>query len=120
MDFVWVCSDQASFEWFMNLLHNLDEEMNEFKELQAKKTEDVKGVVLQLALQSLRSESGVDPLTGLAFKTHAGRPDWNRFFGEGGAARALRFATPPLYFSRAHSPQRACCVAIAQRIATTR
>jgi hypothetical protein len=72
-----------------SLLHELDAQAEGFPEFRAfldmnifltaaKRADDVKGFLLQLALSRLHSRRGRDPLTGIAARTHPGKPD----FGE--------------------------------------
>lgn len=84
MDFFWINRDQHSFEWFVNLLSQLEMEqaelgitMERFLEMHmyitsALQKNDMKAVGLQLALDLL--------ITGLKTRTNAGRPNWDKVF----------------------------------------
>lgn len=108
MDFFWINRNQRSFEWFVNLLSQLEIEqaelggaMERFLEMHmyitsALQKTDMKAVGLQLALDLLHEKvyfyalfSGViliffqekrDLITGLKTRTNAGRPNWDRVF----------------------------------------
>jgi len=90
VDFLWINRDQRSFEWFLGLLEQLENEQ-EMEEAaresekfldfhlyftQALKKTDMKAVGLQLALDLLHKKENKDKMTGLKAKTNAGRPNW--------------------------------------------
>lgn len=108
VDFFWINRNQRSFEWFVNLLSQLEIEqaelggaMERFLEMHmyitsALQKTDMKAVGLQLALDLLHEKvylhawfSAViliffqekrDLITGLKTRTNAGRPNWDRVF----------------------------------------
>lgn len=92
VDFIWINRDQKSFEWFVNLLSQLEMEqrehggeMSRFLEMHmyvtsALQRSDMKAVALQLALDILHQKEDRDLVTGLKARTNAGRPNWNKVF----------------------------------------
>jgi len=92
VDFFWINRDQKSFEWFVNLLSQLEIEqkenggaMSRFLEMHmyvtsALQRTDMKAVALQLALDILHKKEDRDLVTGLKARTNAGRPNWNKVF----------------------------------------
>merc|ERR1712088_9694 len=92
VDFFWINRDQRSFEWFVNLLSQLEIEqkenggaMSRFLEMHmyvtsALQRTDMKAVALQLALDILHKKEDRDLVTGLKSRTNAGRPNWNKVF----------------------------------------
>ena len=92
VDFIWINRDQKSFEWFVNLLSQLEAEQQEhgaeldrFLEMHmyvtsALQRTDMKAVALQLALDILHQKEDRDLVTGLKARTNAGRPNWNKVF----------------------------------------
>lgn len=109
VDFFWINRDQRSFEWFINLLSQLEIEQAELggamerfldmvkvlnfeisimtiKSLQhmyitsALQRTDMKAVSLQLALDLLHEKEKRDLITGLKTRTTAGRPNWDKVF----------------------------------------
>merc|ERR1712083_116750 len=83
---------EKSFEWFVNLLSQLEMEqrehggeMSRFLEMHmyvtsALQRTDMKAVALQLALDILHQKEDRDLVTGLKARTNAGRPNWNKVF----------------------------------------
>eukprot|EP00092_Neocalanus_flemingeri_P018191 GFUD01019688.1.p1 GENE.GFUD01019688.1~~GFUD01019688.1.p1 ORF type:complete len:1116 (+),score=193.24 GFUD01019688.1:205-3552(+) len=92
VDFFWINRDQKSFEWFVNLLSQLETEQAElggalsrFLDMHmyvtsALQRTDMKAVALQLALDILHKREDRDLITGLKARTNAGRPNWNKVF----------------------------------------
>ncbi|CAL1686702.1 unnamed protein product [Lasius platythorax] len=92
VDFFWINRDQRSFEWFVNLLSQLEMEqaelgvtMERFLEMHmyitsALQKNDMKAVGLQLALDLLHEKEKRDLITGLKTRTNAGRPNWDKVF----------------------------------------
>ena len=90
VDFIWVNRDMVSFEWFVNLLSQLEIEqageesmMERFLEMHmyitaALDKTDMKAVGLQLALDLLHKKEKRDLVTGLRARANAGRPNWNK------------------------------------------
>merc|ERR1712029_321922 len=92
VDFIWINRDQKSFEWFVNLLSQLEieqrehgGEMSRFLDMHmyvtsALQRTDMKAVALQMALDILHQKEDRDLITGLKSRTNAGRPNWNKVF----------------------------------------
>ncbi|XP_018302029.1 NADPH oxidase 5 [Mycetomoellerius zeteki] len=92
VDFFWINRNQRSFEWFVNLLSQLEIEqaelgitMEHFLEMHmyitsALQKSDMKAVGLQLALDLLHEKEKRDLITGLKTRTNAGRPNWDKVF----------------------------------------
>ncbi|XP_060534326.1 NADPH oxidase 5 isoform X2 [Cylas formicarius] len=92
VDFFWINRDQRTFEWFVNLLSQLEIEqaelggaMERFLEMHmyitsALQKTDMKAVGLQLALDLLHEKEKRDLITGLKTRTNAGRPNWDKVF----------------------------------------
>ncbi|XP_063702706.1 NADPH oxidase 5 [Culicoides brevitarsis] len=92
VDFFWINRDQRSFEWFVNLLSQLEIEqaelggaMERFLDMHmyitsALQKTDMKAVGLQLALDLLHQKEKRDLITGLKTRTNAGRPNWDKVF----------------------------------------
>lgn len=92
VDFFWINRDQQSFEWFINLLSQLEIEqaelggaMERFLDMHmyitsALQKTDMKAVSLQLALDLLHQKEHRDLITGLKTRTNAGRPNWDKVF----------------------------------------
>ena len=91
VDFFWINRDQASFEWFISLLSQLEMEQSEdhgvlgdhFLDMHiymtaALKKEDMKALGLQLALELIHEKKERDLITGLRTKTNPGRPNWDK------------------------------------------
>ena len=92
VDFIWINRDQKSFEWFVNLLSQLEAEqqeqggeMSRFLDMHmyvtsALQKSDMKAVALQMAFDLVYEKENRDLVTGLKSRTHAGRPNWNKVF----------------------------------------
>ena len=92
VDFIWINRNQKSFEWFVNLLSQLEAEqqeqggeMSRFLDMHmyvtsALQKTDMKAVSLQMALDLVYEKEHRDLVTGLKSRTHAGRPNWNKVF----------------------------------------
>ncbi|ODM93014.1 NADPH oxidase 5, partial [Orchesella cincta] len=91
VDFFWINRDQKCFEWFVQLLSQLEIEqaesgvMERFLDMHmyitsALQKTDMKAVGLQLALDLLHEKEKRDLITGLKTRTNAGRPNWNKIF----------------------------------------
>ena len=100
VDFFWVNRDQTSFEWFVDLLSQLEQEQREkggslkrFLDLHmfvtsAKARLDMKVVALQLALDILYNNRGdSDCVEALQSRLRAGRPDWSSVLAQIGRER---------------------------------
>ncbi len=78
LHFVWICREQVSFEWFHQLLAELELRNDGWLDIQIYFTSaraDLTGGVVDLARAILRESRGVDMVTGLRANTHFGRPD---------------------------------------------
>ncbi|XP_076766799.1 NADPH oxidase [Xylocopa sonorina] len=92
VDFFWINRHQRSFEWFVNLLSQLEMEqaelgvtMERFLEMHmyitsALQENDMKAVSLQLAMDLVHQMEKRDLITGLKTRTNAGRPNWDKVF----------------------------------------
>ncbi|XP_055948643.1 NADPH oxidase 5-like [Argiope bruennichi] len=91
VDFFWLNRNQRCFEWFVNLLSELEVEQAQLKEkdrfldihmyiTSALHRNDMKAVGLQMALDLLYKKEKRDLITGLKSRTQPGRPDWNKVF----------------------------------------
>ncbi|GBO12574.1 NADPH oxidase 5 [Araneus ventricosus] len=89
VDFFWLNRNQCCFEWFVNLLSELEVEQAQLKEkdrfldihmyiTSALHRTDMKAVGLQMALDLLYKKEKRDLITGLKSRTQPGRPDWNK------------------------------------------
>jgi NADPH oxidase 1 len=90
VEFIWVCKDVGSFEWFQTLLSSLEEQSNEaaripgssgveFLKIHTYLTQQLDMDTTQnIVLNSVGAE--MDPLTELKSRTNFGRPDFNRLF----------------------------------------
>ncbi|CAL1267604.1 unnamed protein product [Larinioides sclopetarius] len=91
VDFFWLNRNQRCFEWFVNLLSELEVEQAQLEEkdrfldihmyiTSALHRTDMKAVGLQMALDLLYKKEKRDLITGLKSRTQPGRPDWNKVF----------------------------------------
>ena len=89
VEFIWVCKDTTSFEWFQALLSSLEEQSfeaagrsgngSEFLRIHTYLTQRLDIDTAQnIVLNSVGA--GVDPLTELKSRTNFGRPDFQRLF----------------------------------------
>ncbi|GBN74322.1 NADPH oxidase 5 [Araneus ventricosus] len=89
VDFFWLNRNQRCFEWFVNLLSELEVEQAQLEEkdrfldihmyiTSALHRTDMKAVGLQMALDLLYKKEKRDLITGLKSRTQPGRPDWNK------------------------------------------
>lgn len=90
VEFIWVCKDTTSFEWFQNLLSSLEQQSqdaasrpgsngNEFLKIHTYLTQKLDVDTAQnIVLNSVGA--AVDPLTELKSRTNFGRPDFGRLF----------------------------------------
>jgi hypothetical protein len=97
VDFIWVIRDHRSFEWFIKLLHQFEEEQQNYLLLNPNEhrfltihlyftsvTDDecVGHYPFQLITQLWAQAVGHDIFTGLKSRTHIGRPEWNKIFDQ--------------------------------------
>jgi len=93
VDFVWLNRNQECFEWFFNLLSELeltqaklgDRGEDRFLDIHTYITSaldrcDMRAVGLQLALDLMYEKGERDLITGLKTRCRAGRPDWKSLF----------------------------------------
>ena len=90
VEFIWVCRDTGSFEWFQTLLSSLEQQSNEaakypgssgveFLKIHTYLTQKLDMDTTQnIVLNSVGSE--MDPLTELKSRTNFGRPNFKRLF----------------------------------------
>ena len=90
VEFIWVCRDTKSFEWFQMLLSSLEEQSldsasqsgagPEFLRIHTYLTQKLDANdTANIYLNSLGP--GKDPLTALSARTNFGRPDFRKLFG---------------------------------------
>jgi len=98
VSFLWVNRDQASFEWFVQLLAMLEDDMASFEQFAAflelqvymtgvRSKSDPRSLLLHLALELYARHTGRDAITGLRTRTQAGRPNWDRILTDLVAAK---------------------------------
>ncbi|KAI0224797.1 hypothetical protein LSAT2_024210 [Lamellibrachia satsuma] len=91
VDFIWVNRDQKSFEWFVSLLAQLEMLQTEQGSLgrildmhlymtAARSAADLRGLSLQIALETMQSNEHRDTIQGLKTNIQHGRPDWDAIF----------------------------------------
>ncbi|KAL9620866.1 MAG: hypothetical protein Q9160_004647 [Pyrenula sp. 1 TL-2023] len=89
VEFIWVCKDTSSFEWFQTLLSSLEAQSAsaassaggpEFLRIHTYLTQKLdQDTAANIYLNSVGTD--VDPLTELKTRTNFGRPDFHRLFG---------------------------------------
>ncbi len=98
--FVWLNRDQLSFEWFADLLADLErEDRGALLDLHLFMTDGRTGATtlgLELAREVARDEGHGDIVTGLQTRTHLGAPDWSALLG--GIARQHAPARVDVFF----------------------
>merc|ERR1712013_433614 len=89
VDFIWINRNVNSFEWFVDLMSQLEHEqaelggeLNRFLDLHmyntsALRKDDMKDFALQVAMDLLYAKEERDLLTGLKARTIPGRPNWD-------------------------------------------
>jgi hypothetical protein len=93
VDFVWINRDQRCFEWFVQLMAQLELTQQQLKPNErfldmhvyvtsARDVSDMKAIGLQLALDLLHERQQRDLITGLKTRTRPGRPNWDVFFND--------------------------------------
>ncbi|KKY39228.1 putative nadph oxidase [Diaporthe ampelina] len=90
VEFLWICKDTNSFEWFQTLLSSLEQQSTEaaripgssgveFLKIHTYLTQKLdQDTMNNIVLNSVGAE--VDPLTELKSRTNFGRPDFSRLF----------------------------------------
>ncbi|XP_076354968.1 NADPH oxidase isoform X2 [Tachypleus tridentatus] len=89
VDFIWINRNQQAFEWFVNLLSELEIQQTEFGDVMERfldvhmyvtsalcKT-DIRALGLQLALDLMHEKEKRCLITGLKTRTQPGRPNWD-------------------------------------------
>jgi NADPH oxidase len=89
VEFIWICKDTSSFEWFQTLLSSLEQQSAdaadaeggpEFLRIHTYLTQRLDAdTTANVYLNSVGTE--LDPLTELKTRTNFGRPDFKRLFG---------------------------------------
>lgn len=108
LHFVWISREQDSFEWFTQLLGELEASNTDaWLDLHIYFTAarpDMEGSMLELARTILHEQSGTDVITGLHSRTRFGRPDFHAllsgFAAEPGLPRPDVFFCGPAVLAR--------------------
>lgn len=86
--FYWLNRDQKSFEWFVELLSQIEnDDTNHLFDINlyltgAQQKSDMKSYTLFAAMDLMHSRTQVDLITGLKSRTQTGRPDWDAIFSQ--------------------------------------
>jgi predicted ferric reductase/Ca2+-binding EF-hand superfamily protein len=84
--FHWLNRSQKSYEWFVDLLSNAEEQLGSDRfQLSIHLTSlshNLTNIAMQIALEAYRRRYNRDPLTRLKAVTSAGRPDWEEIFSD--------------------------------------
>ncbi|HKI98011.1 MAG TPA: EF-hand domain-containing protein [bacterium] len=84
--FIWLNRGQQSFEWFLEILAEVQRRrINDLIDISIYMTDvkrDLKSSTLNLAMDLMFAEKGSDPVTGLRSQTHFGHPDWHAVFAD--------------------------------------
>jgi predicted ferric reductase/Ca2+-binding EF-hand superfamily protein len=84
--FIWLNRGQHSFEWFLEILQEIQaRRINDLIDIRIYMTDvkpDLKSGALNLAMDVLFAEKAADPVTGLRSRTHFGHPDWHALIAE--------------------------------------
>lgn len=83
--FHWLNRSQKSYEWFIDLLKNAEEQLDDRFFINIHLTSlarNLSNLVMQLAFESYSLKFGKDPITDLKARTSAGRPNWDVLFSE--------------------------------------
>ncbi|MBI1890502.1 MAG: ferric reductase-like transmembrane domain-containing protein [Burkholderiales bacterium] len=98
--FFWLNRDQQSFEWFVELLRELEsQDIEDFLDINIYMTgakPDMKNSTLNIAMGLLHRRLKLDLLTGLQARTNMGHPKWEKIFEE--LAQRYRGHTVDVYF----------------------
>lgn len=90
VNFIWINRDHKSFEWFAEMLAQMEFEQNEeygdfekFFEMEMYMTKELhhdrmRSLALQMALQTIHKTTKKDLLTGLKTRLQSGRPNWDK------------------------------------------
>ena len=97
VDFVWINRNQRSFEWFVSLLAQLEnnqatlDHSERFLDIHMYITSVArKSEIKEIGMESGMAQGERDMIAGLRARTHAGRPQWQEFFQEMFARRKGR------------------------------
>jgi NADPH oxidase 5 len=84
--FIWLNRGQYSFEWFLELLADIQRHrVNDLINIHIYMTDvkpDLKSGALNLAMDAMFAERGSDPVTGLRSQTRFGHPDWRALIAD--------------------------------------
>lgn len=84
--FHWLNRSQLSYEWFIDLLTQAEEQLGEARfRLNIHLTSlarNLSNLIMQVAFDAYRSKYNKDPITDLRAHTSAGRPNWDIIFSE--------------------------------------
>jgi NADPH oxidase 5 len=84
--FIWLNRGQYSFEWFLELLEEIQRRrVNDLIQIHIYMTDVKPGLTsgtLNLAMEMLYAQKGSDPVTGLRSQTRFGQPDWHQVIAE--------------------------------------
>jgi predicted ferric reductase/Ca2+-binding EF-hand superfamily protein len=98
--FFWLNRDQQSFEWFEELLRQLEiEDFDDFLDINIFLTgakPDMKSRTLDIAMDMLHDRFKVDLVTGLRARTNMGHPKWEAVFEQ--LAQRYRGQAVDVYF----------------------
>lgn len=84
--FYWINREQKAFEWFVDLLSNLEaQDIDHLLDINlyltgAQQKSDMKSCTLFAAMDLMHSQTQIDLITGLKSRTNTGRPDWDEIF----------------------------------------
>jgi len=91
VEFIWVCKDTTTFEWFQSLLQSLEEQSMEAAEASGAGTEFLRIHTYLTQRLDIDATTNIylnavgapkDPLTALSSLTNFGRPDFRRLFAD--------------------------------------
>lgn len=84
--FFWLNRDQYSFEWFAELLHEIelrdDRQLLDIHLCMTGGRSGITAMGLEMAREVMRSQNRSDIVTGLRAHTHMGHPDWEKMLGD--------------------------------------
>ncbi len=85
--FIWMNRDQHAFEWFSEMIADLERQdlMGEFLDAQIYLTGvklDMTSAMLDIAMDVYQQDTGKDLLTGLRNRTNLDRPQWPQIFAD--------------------------------------
>jgi len=84
--FIWLNRGQHSFEWFLEILEDIQRRrINDLINIHIYMTDVKPGLTsgtLNLAMELMFAEKGSDPVTGLRSQTRFGHPDWSELIAD--------------------------------------